>query len=516
MKLKFSFCSMMVIALLTLSLFGIKRTDIHAANLRTVSDVIQVSSLPFNGWLDFDDYADYAKAINTTELNLPSAANGDFTIEASFQISKTINSILGTYDVPIIRKNNGYGVSLGRKCSTTFPFTCEWGIYRRSGGFGLWIPYSGYFLAEQWYHIALVNDGAAEQTRLYFDGALIDSSSGVYSVGVAGDLLLGCLSESCSGDGNLLLAMDEIRISDIARYTTSFVTTTLPFVCDGHTRALWHFDELEGSTVFHDSCGTEDNLFTGYNGAHTEGVTVFKVYLPLTIKSGSSGISGKVSYNGSGVGNLALNLMEYDGASSSRNMTTTTQADGTYMFSGANSLSAGQFYYVRYWNSPSGGNTSDSRYLVSWISRYITSTEGTNVAGVDFDIADVVMQSPASGSSLPLPVSFQWVPRGITGDNYLWSLMNASTSTDLCWGPLQTNGNFTLDLAGLNACSLSYGVQYGWYVYVIAGNNWGSGYGKSYYYSNITFTASAVHYDRLKPEVEQRYQEVEPIYSYLK
>lgn len=286
MKLKFSFCSLMVVALFTLSLLGIDRTDVRAANPHTMSDVMQVSSLPFNGWLAFDDYADYAKAINTTELNLPSAPNGNFTLEASFQISNTFNSIFGTIDIPIIRKIHGYGLSLGRHCTTTFPFSCTSGIYQWSGSFGLWIPYSGYFSAEKWYHIALVNDGAAGQTRLYLDGALIDSSSGVYSVGVAGDLLLGCLSEATcsSGAGNLLSAMDEIRISDIARYTTSFVPTASPFVCDGHTRGLWHFDEPEGSTVFHDSCGTEDNFFTGYNGAHTEGVTTYGVYLPLVIK----------------------------------------------------------------------------------------------------------------------------------------------------------------------------------------------------------------------------------------
>jgi hypothetical protein len=283
MKPKFSSYSLIVITLLTLSLLGINITDVRAAYPHTMSDVMRISALPFNGWLAFDDYDDYAKAINTTELNLPSAPNGDFTLEAWFQISTTFSHIYGTVEIPIIRKRNGYGVSLGRQC-TNRVLNCQDGFYRWSGSFGLWIPWSGYFSAEKWYHIALVNDGTAGQTRLYLDGALIDSSSGVYSVGVAGDMYLGCWNEGCYSYGNLLSAMDEIRISDIARYTISFVPTTSPFVCDGHTRGLLHFDELEGSTVFHDSCGTEDNYFTGYNGAHTEGVTGTRLYLPMVIR----------------------------------------------------------------------------------------------------------------------------------------------------------------------------------------------------------------------------------------
>jgi hypothetical protein len=78
--------------------------------------------------------------------------------------------------------------------------------------------------------------------------------------------------------------MDEFRISNNVRYPSNFTVPTGPFVCDANTLALWHFDEVQGATTFHDSCGATDNVMTGFNGAHTEGVTGYRVYLPLVIK----------------------------------------------------------------------------------------------------------------------------------------------------------------------------------------------------------------------------------------
>ena len=82
----------------------------------------------------------------------------------------------------------------------------------------------------------------------------------------------------------MLLAMDEVRISNMARYVTNFVPAVSPFICDDATLDLWHFDELEGATKFHDSCGAEDNILTGISGTHTEGIPGYWVYLPLVVR----------------------------------------------------------------------------------------------------------------------------------------------------------------------------------------------------------------------------------------
>lgn len=46
--------------------------------------------------------------------------------------------------------------------------------------------------------------------------------------------------------------MDEFRISNTARYTTTFTPQTTPFQNDANTLLLLHMDGTDGSTVFFD------------------------------------------------------------------------------------------------------------------------------------------------------------------------------------------------------------------------------------------------------------------------
>jgi hypothetical protein len=53
--------------------------------------------------------------------------------------------------------------------------------------------------------------------------------------------------------------VDEIRISDVARYSgMTYIVPSSPLACDAHTRALWHFDEVERATTFHDLLSVEE------------------------------------------------------------------------------------------------------------------------------------------------------------------------------------------------------------------------------------------------------------------
>jgi hypothetical protein len=50
--------------------------------------------------------------------------------------------------------------------------------------------------------------------------------------------------------------MDEIRVSNIARYTANYTPATEPFVNDAFTLLLIHCDDTNGSSVFTDSIGS--------------------------------------------------------------------------------------------------------------------------------------------------------------------------------------------------------------------------------------------------------------------
>ena len=109
-----------------------------------------------------------------------------------------------------------------------------------------------------WHHAALVVDGS--NVKFFFDGMLeIERECSDLPILVSnGKLRLGV---------NLVKGgIDEVRISDIARYTGNFTPSTTPFTCDEHTLALWHFEEPSTSGKFHDECGMDNVLYRSIPG----------------------------------------------------------------------------------------------------------------------------------------------------------------------------------------------------------------------------------------------------------
>lgn len=102
-----------------------------------------------------------------------------------------------------------------------------------------------------WHHIAGVYDPAAASARVYVDGVL-QSSLVVSAIPQSNndDLRIGIDWDfGCPFDG----VIDEIRISSVARYSENFVPPAVHGV-DASTKALYHFDEYQGSVV-HDVSG---------------------------------------------------------------------------------------------------------------------------------------------------------------------------------------------------------------------------------------------------------------------
>ena len=98
---------------------------------------------------------------------------------------------------------------------------------------------------DAWNHVAVTYDGTniigyingVPTDTLALSGAVYSDNSVLY-VGAA------------TTNGNAWYGlMDELRVSDVVRYTGNFTPPSDPFLVDGSTMMLWHFDEGEGTTT---------------------------------------------------------------------------------------------------------------------------------------------------------------------------------------------------------------------------------------------------------------------------
>jgi hypothetical protein len=239
---------------------------------------------PFGGWLALDGIDDYASAPATPELQLGNAPGESLTVEAWIFYDRFANAGI------IEHGDDGAGYNLAMRIEAlatppyyAYCFDFFWYPTGASGAYGIsrcqWPAYP----AQTWHHLAAIFDGANQRAGLYLDGnRLIEGDS-------HGDRLrptldpfkVGALTTSQGSWRYFPGKIDEVRVSDVARYTTTTYTVPAsPFACDGHTRALWHFDEFEGAVAFHDACGADDGM-AAHNGAHGEGVPAWRVYQPV-------------------------------------------------------------------------------------------------------------------------------------------------------------------------------------------------------------------------------------------
>lgn len=169
------------------------------------------------------------------------------------------------------------------------------------------------------------------------------------------------------------------------------------------------------------------------------------IYIPAEIRSGTPnieqvGIQGTLTENGDPAVEVSLSLLADDGASTAEIATTATDAVGHYLFTNVPPLPSGTRYFVMF-----GPNESDPGRLYSWYGPYIDSFSGDRlVSGGDFDVADVPLLAPVSGSVVGVPVTFSWQPRGLPGDEYTWFLFDQD-SREYWLGDVVDTGSYTLD-----------------------------------------------------------------------
>lgn len=238
------------------------------------------SIAPFNGWLVLDGLDDSAVSEARPAFDL----NGPLTIE-------TWVDLQSFSDAQIMRKGGAYSFYTEARTQSQENIRClNVQIWSYRGSFrlqrcmpdkeeGLWLG--------GWHHVAGVYDrnaGVAGQMSLFIDGQRLGDPWDVWPIGYAG-FWVDETSEALEVGSSLTGTVDELRLSDSVRYNgDSYAVPAAPWDCDEHTRALWRFDELEGSTIFRDACGAADIVLEGRNGAHTAGVPGSYRFLPLILQ----------------------------------------------------------------------------------------------------------------------------------------------------------------------------------------------------------------------------------------
>jgi hypothetical protein len=101
---------------------------------------------------------------------------------------------------------------------------------------------------DQWYHIALVRHN--NQVQMYVDGQAEGAALTITDTVGTDIIRVGLLG---TGNSNRLVGnVDELRISDVARYQANFTPATEPFQNDESTLLLIHGEGVAGSQEIRD------------------------------------------------------------------------------------------------------------------------------------------------------------------------------------------------------------------------------------------------------------------------
>jgi hypothetical protein len=187
----------------------------------------------------FDGTGDYLIVPASSSFNF---GTSPFTIELWF---RRIADASGVIDVIIGNRNEGFGS--GNFVLYTYSSSVEFDYRNDLVANNV---FSTAISNNTWYHFAIVRNGTS--LTLYKDGAVgqaktIGASETFGSSSF--DLSIGCNTQ---GTFPLNGYIDELRISNTARYTTTFTPPTTAFVNDSNTLLLIHADGTNGSTVFTD------------------------------------------------------------------------------------------------------------------------------------------------------------------------------------------------------------------------------------------------------------------------
>lgn len=113
---------------------------------------------------------------------------------------------------------------------------------------------AGVLVSNAWNSIAVARSGTS--TKLFVNGTQSGITYTDTTNYLAGSCIFGANDFQANGTYPIKGYLDEIRISNVARYTSNYTPATVPFVPDSNTLLLLHCDGTNGSKTFLDSTNT--------------------------------------------------------------------------------------------------------------------------------------------------------------------------------------------------------------------------------------------------------------------
>ena len=237
------------------------------------------SSIVFDGSGDF--------------LDMPYSADFDFAIN-SFTVEAWIKTSTTGTDMALVSMayhTNSFGLSIGTDNKIRFQGNNPDGTV-----IGTTAVTDG-----AWYHIALVRDN--NTLKVFVDGTLENSSAWLTSLTPTTATRLTIGEEAYTGRRVPYNGfMDEVRISNSARYTSNFTPDTSVFSNDSNTILLIHSDTTNGSTTFVDSSGAAANT----SGSITTKVLANPTYGQSIVSYTGTGSAATVGHGLSSAPNMII------------------------------------------------------------------------------------------------------------------------------------------------------------------------------------------------------------------
>lgn len=211
----------------------------------------------------------YASTTSSSELSLnPSIANRSIYFPNNVR-----GTMLDIVELPIDSSGNwtyeawvyNETSTSNEKCIFDTRFTNGW-MLRQNGTSGwIWLHSGSGSMTistgrvnNAWQHLALVRNGSS--ITLFADGTSVGTTNPVSVNVLSSTLRIGAFFDTQSIEFQFNGSMDDIRVSNVARYTTSFTPSTSAFTSDANTLLLLNCNSFKDSSSYNKTVAVHGTL----------------------------------------------------------------------------------------------------------------------------------------------------------------------------------------------------------------------------------------------------------------